>query len=80
MLNGLLQNGRLPHAYYYKPMTAFSTVTGGVVRRYPGPYTVYDVDGERLELELALTTSGQRALPDTKDAQMALQNRFGRGR
>ena len=42
VVNGLLSNGRLPHAYYYKPLTAFSTQTGGVVRRYPGPYEVYD--------------------------------------
>lgn len=78
VLNGLLNNGRLPHAYYYKPMTAFSQITGGVVRRYPGPYAAYAIDGECIELELGLTTQGKRALPDTKDAQMALQNRYGR--
>lgn len=80
VVNGLLSNGRLPHAYYYKPLTAFSTQTGGVVRRYPGPYEVYDRrrPAQPLELEVALATLGRRALPDTKDAQMLLQSTFGK--
>lgn len=78
VLNGLLNNGWYPHAFYYKPMSAFSTVTGGVVRRYPGPYTCYAVDGQKVDLEVGLTTQGRRALPDTKTAQMTLQNMYGR--
>ena len=77
VLNGLLSNGMYSHAYYYKPLTAFSTVTGGVVRRYPGPYTCYSIDGKPVDLEVGLTTQGRRALPDTKVAQMKLQNEFG---
>jgi hypothetical protein len=38
IVNGLLTQGQYPHAYYYRPLTAYSTQTGGVVRRYPGPY------------------------------------------
>lgn len=79
VLNGLLGNGALPHAYYYKPMTGFSQQTGGVVRAYPGAYRAYDIGGKVVEdLEIKLTTQGRRALPDTKDAQMTLQTRFGR--
>ena len=80
VVNGLLSNGRLPHAYYYKPLSAFSVQTGGVVRRYPGAYECYDIRSPRapLELEVVLITQGRRALPDTKDAQMALQAAFGR--
>ena len=78
VLNGLLNNGALPHAYYYKPMTAFSAQTGGVVRCYPGPYAAFAVGGERVDIEIGLTTQGARALPDTKVAQMTLQNMFGR--
>lgn len=80
VVNGLLQNGRLPHAYYYKPLTAFSVQTGGVVRRYPGAYECFDSSGARVDLEIPLARQGRRALPDTKDAQMLLQNRYGRGR
>ena len=78
VLNGLLNNGALPHAYYYKPMTAFSAQTGGVVRCYPGPYAAFAVGGQRVDIEIGLTTQGARALPDTKQAQMTLQNMFGR--
>jgi len=80
VVNGLLSNGRLPHAYYYKPLTAFSVQTGGVVRRYPGPYECYDVRSPRapIDLEVSLATQGNRALPDTKDAQMRLQSTFGK--
>ena len=80
IVNGLLQNGLLPHAYYYKPLTAFSAQTGAVVRCFPGAYECYDSQGERMELEVPLARQGRRALPDTKDAQMLLQNRFGQSR
>ena len=36
VVNGQLPNGLLPHAYFYRPMSAFSAVTGGVARLYPG--------------------------------------------
>lgn len=78
IVNGLLNNGRHGHAYFYKPLTAFSKQTGGCVRCFPGPYEIYDVTGRRLDdVEVSLTRQGRRALPDTKDAQMLLQNRFG---
>lgn len=77
VVNGLLSNGLLPHAYYYRPMTAFSAQTGGVVRAYPGAYEAYDLGGARLEIEIPLSVQGRRALPDTKDAQMRLQNAYG---
>ena len=79
IVNGLLNNGRHQHAYYYKPLTAFSAQTGGCVRQYPGPYIIYDVEGNRLDdIDVPLSRQGRRALPDTKQAQMALQNSFGR--
>ena len=79
VVNGLLLNGQFPHAYFYKPLTAFSQQTGGVVRCYPGPYELYDSTGQRVdELEIGLARQGRRALPDTKDAQMLLQNIYGR--
>ena len=80
VVNGLLSNGRLPHAYYYKPLSAFSAQTGGVVRRYPGPYECYDSREPRtpVALEVPLATQGRRALPDTKGAQMFLQSTYGR--
>jgi len=77
IVNGLLNNGRHPHAYFYKPLTAFSAQTGACVRRWPGPYEIYASDGARLTLEVPLARQGRRALPDTKEAQMVLQNRFG---
>ena len=78
VVNGLLENGLLPHAYYYKPMTAFSAQTGGVVRRYPGAYECYDISGRQLaDLEIPMTVQGRRALPDTKLAQLRLQNEYG---
>ena len=49
------------------------------VRRYPGPYECYDIRAP-VALEVALTTLGARALPDTKDAQMFLQSEYGRQR
>ena len=61
VVNGLLQNGRLPHAYYYQPMTAFSQQTGGVVRCYPGPYECFSSDGTRADLEIPLARQGRRA-------------------
>ena len=78
VVNGLLQNGELPHAYFYRPMTAFSVQTGGVCRQYPGPYQVYDINGRLLDMEISLAVQGRRALPDTKGAQMRLQNEFGK--
>ena len=79
VLNGLLNTGWLPHAYYYKPMTAFSAQTGGVVRQFPGEYVCYRVGGERVDdLDIPLATQGRRALPDTKDCQMRLQNLYGK--
>ena len=50
------------------------------MRRYPGPYEVYDRrrPTQPLELQVALTTLGRRALPDTKGAQMFLQSTFGK--
>lgn len=78
VVNGLLQNGELPHAYFYRPMTAFSAQTGGVCRRYPGRYEVYDINGRLLDMEIDLCVQGKRALPDTKAAQMRLQNEFGK--
>jgi hypothetical protein len=78
VVNGLIENGRLPHAYFYKPLSAFSVQTGGVVRCYPGAYECYDASGTKLDLEISLMRQGKRALPDTKDAQMRLQNEFGR--
>ena len=78
VVNGLLQNGELPHAYFYRPMTAFSAQTGGVCRRYPGRYEVYDINGRLLDIAINLTVQGKRALPDTKAAQMKLQNEFGK--
>jgi len=80
VVNGQLSNGLLPHAYFYRPMSAFSAVTGGVARLYPGPYECFDASGERVELEVPLARQGARALPDTKGAQMALQERFGGAR
>ena len=77
VVNGLLQNGRCPHAYFYKPMTAFSVQTGGVVRQFPGAYEVFDVRGRKLDLEITLAKQGKRALPDTKVAQMRLQSEYG---
>lgn len=80
IVNGMLNNGRHPHAYYFKPLSAFSAQTGGCVRRYPGAYEVYESGGGQLtEVEVGLVRQGRRALPDTKQAQMVLQNRFGRG-
>ena len=61
VVNGLLQNGRLPHAYYYQPMTAFSQQTGGVVRCYPGPYECFNSNGKRVDLEIPLARQGRRA-------------------
>ena len=61
VVNGLLQNGRLPHAYYYQPMTAFSQQTGGVIRCYPGPYECFSSDGTRADLEIPLARQGRRA-------------------
>ena len=58
-------------------MTAFSTMTGGVVRRFPGPYAAYSITGDQVDLEIGLMTQGARALPDTKNAQMLLQNLYG---
>lgn len=79
VLNGLLNTGWLPHAYYYKPMTAFSAQTGGVVRQFPGPYACYRINGQCVDdLEIQLSTQGRRALPDTKDCQMRLQNLYGK--
>ena len=77
VVNGLLQNGLLPHAYYYKALTAFSVQTGGIVRQYPASYECYDVSGSRLDLEIPLLVHGRRALPDTNAAQMRLQNEYG---
>ena len=78
VVNGLINNGRLPHAYYYKAMSAFSAQTGAVIRCFPGPYECYSsAAGEKLALEIGLAAQGGRALPDTKDAQMMLQNSFG---
>ncbi|KAL3910127.1 MAG: hypothetical protein SGPRY_009175 [Prymnesium sp.] len=77
IVNGLLQNGLLEHAYYFKPMTAFSQMTGGVVRTFPGPYVCYNNKGELMQLEVQLARQGKRALPDTKSAQMLLQNSMG---
>ena len=68
------KNGLLPHAYYYKALTAFSVQTGGIVRQYPASYECYDVSGSRLDLEIPLLVQGRRALPDTKEAQMRLQD------
>ena len=52
------------------------------VRRYPGPYECYDIrePDAPVALEVALTTLGARALPDTKDAQMFLQSEYGKQR
>jgi len=77
VVNGLLSNGLFPHAYFYKPLTAFSVQTGAVVRRFPGPYECYAVDGSLVELEVPLSSQGRRALPDTKQAQMLLQSQYG---
>lgn len=78
VLNGLLNNGLLPHAYYYKPLTAYSAQVGGVVRRYPGPYAGYAVGDEAkpLDMEIELATQGRRALPDTNDLQLRLQEMY----
>lgn len=78
IVNGLLTHGQHPHAYYYRPLTAYSTQTGGVVRRYPGPYECYTVQGELVDLEIKMARQGNRALPDTKDAQTYLQSTFKR--
>ena len=81
IVNGLLYDGFAPHAYYYKPLTAFSAQTGGCVRRYPGPYQIFYATGEPVtDMEVKLARQGRRALPDTKEAQMLLQNHFGRMR
>ena len=52
------------------------------VRRYPGPYECYDIRAPDapVALEVALTTLGARALPDTKVAQMFLQSEYGKQR
>ena len=52
------------------------------VRCYPGPYECYDLRAPLapVALEVALTTLGARALPDTKGAQMFLQSEYGKQR
>ena len=56
----LLNNGLHPHAYYYKPLSAFSAQTGGCVRCYPGAYEIWDVAGTRLD-DVPLLRQGRRA-------------------
>lgn len=73
VVNGLLNNGLLPHAYFYKTMTARSAVTGAVIRRYPGPYELFDLGGKRVPLDIKLIKQGRRSLPDTREAQASLQ-------
>lgn len=74
VVNGCLVNGRLPHAYYYKPMTAASQFTGGVVRCFPGAYECWDANGRQLDdLEISLQTQGNRALPNLEVPSMRLR-------
>lgn len=63
IVNGLLNNGFAQHAYFYKPLTAFSAQTGGCVRRYPGPYQIYDATSGKVvdDLEVTLVRQGRRA-------------------
>ena len=70
-----LQNGLLPHAYYYKALTAFSVQTGGIVA-ISASYECYD-EGQPPRLGDTVAVQGRRALPDTKEAQMRLQNEYG---
>ena len=78
VVNGLINNGLHPHAFYYKALTAFSSQTGACVRCFPGAYAIYDVGGEHIsQLAVPLARQGRRALPDTKEAQMWLQSQFG---
>ena len=80
IVNGLISNGQMPHAFFYRPMTAYSRQTGAVVRQYPGAYECYDWRGNKVEIEVKMTTLGNRALPDTMNAQLVLQGIYGEAR
>ena len=72
VVNGLAQNGILPHAYFYRPMTARSVRTGAVVRRYPGEYEAFNLAGVKAPVAVPLAQQGNRRLPNTGAAQMYL--------
>ena len=72
VVNGLAQNGILPHAYFYRPMTARSVRTGAVVRRYPGEYEAFNLAGVKAPVAVPLAQQGNRRLPNTGEAQMYL--------